>query len=234
MSQCATCHAGCCRSFVVPVTGADVLKIISAQKLSFWDFVCRWADPDGAIALKYAPHFYFRDTPQIPYVISLIQEYSSLFPGTARCKFLIEGAPTHEQPLGISQCGIYGERPSACRVFPTKFDHAGELAILYDVPKEGRGGSHPVYRLCPRKWEPHDLDPISQVQDLVIARYEMDFFFKLARGWNARPGEWRTFPDFLQLVYSQRVLPEAYDDLDEESSPDSESATILQFPRRAA
>src|SRR5436309_1350773 len=134
MSQCANCHAGCCRSYVVPVHGADVLRIMSQRKLSFWDFVCRWADPDGAIALKYAPHFHFRDQPDVPYVISLIQEYSSQFPGTARCKFLDEGAQSGEHPLGTAKCGIYEDRPSACRVFPTKFDSTGELAVLYDVP----------------------------------------------------------------------------------------------------
>ena len=231
MSQCATCHAGCCRSYVVPLTGADILGIMSQRQLSFWDFACRWADHEGTIALKYAPHFFFRDDPETPYVISLLQEFSSQFPETTRCKFLVEGAPTREQPLGISHCGIYGERPSACRVFPTKFDSAGELAVLCDVPKEGKGGSHPVYRLCPRQWEPHELDPIRQVQDLVIARYEMNFFFKLARAWNARPGEWTSFPDFLQLVYAKRVLPKEFDD---ETASESEPATIIPFPRIAA
>lgn len=231
MSQCATCHAGCCRSYVVPLTGADILQVMSARKLSFWDFVCRWPDPEGTIALKYAPHFFFRDDPQTPYVISLIQDYSTLFPETTKCKFLVEGAPTAEAPLGISHCGIYGERPSACRVFPTKFDAAGELAILCDVPAAGKGGSHPVYRLCPQQWQPQDLDQIAQVQSLVIAKYEMNFFFKLARAWNARLGEWTSFPDFLQLVYAKRVLPKERDD---EPTADSDGPTVLQFPRIAA
>jgi Fe-S-cluster containining protein len=205
---------------------------MSEQKRSFWDFACRWADPDGTIALKYAPHFFFRDNPRTPYVIALIQEYSSLFPGTTRCKFLVEGSPTPEQSLGISHCGIYGERPSACRVFPTKFDSGGELAILCEVPKEGKGGIHPIYRLCGRQWEPKDLDPVKQVQDLVIAKYEMNFFFKLARGWNARPGEWKSFPDFLQMVYAKRILPQQQEEEDLAESDDS--ATIIPFPRIAA
>ena len=231
MGQCATCHAGCCRSFVVPLTGADILRIISQKKLSFWDFACRWADPEGAIALKYAPHFHFRDQPQTPFVISLIQEQSSQFPGTPRCRFLVEGPQSAEQPLGVSHCGIYGERPSACRVFPTKFDHSGELAVIYDVPAAGRGLSHPVYQLCPRAWRPEDLDPIQQVQDLVVARYEMSFFFKLAAAWNARPGEWSLFPDFLQMVYAKRVITA---DEDREAEPVLEPSELLEFPRIAA
>ena len=236
MSQCATCHAGCCRTYVVPLTGADIMQIISRQKLSFWDFACRWADPDGTIALKYAPHFYFPDQPHTPYVISLIQEYSSHFPGTTRCKFLAEGAPTGENPLGISHCGIYGERPSACRVFPTKFDRSGELAVLCDVPAAGKNGSHPVYQLCPRSWKPDDLDPVQQVQDLVVAKYEMSFFFKLAAAWNARPGEWKLFPKFLQMVYAQRILGQEAGREDEEL--EFEHATnedeSVRFPRLAA
>ena len=228
MIQCATCHAGCCRTYVVPLTGADILRIISRRQLSFWDFACRWADPNGAIAREYAPHFHFRDQPDTPYVISLIQEYSSHFPGTTRCKFLAEGAPTAQHPLGISQCGNYEDRPSACRVFPTKFDRTGELAVLCDMPSVGRGGSHPVYQLCPQKWEPNDLDPIQQVQDLVVAKYEMDFFFKLARAWNERPGDWLLFPEFLRLVYSRRVL--AKEEI--ETIPIPEPAA--QFPRIAA
>ena len=231
MSQCATCHAGCCRTYVVPVTGADIVKIASRQNLSFWDFVCRWADPQGAIALKYAPHFHFQDQPETPFVISLIQEESRQFPATNRCTFLVEGAQSSEFPLGISQCGIYGERPSACRVFPTKFDHSGELAVLCDVPASGRDGSHPVYNLCPRSWEPGDLDPIQQVQDLVVAKYEMDFFFKLAAAWNERPGDWSLFPDFLQMVYAKRVL-RADEDRQVEAEPDPEE--VIRFPRLAA
>lgn len=233
MSQCATCHAGCCRSYVVPLTGADILRIMADQTLSFWDFACRWADPQGTIALKYAPHFFFRDAPQVPFVISLIQEASRNFPQTARCKFLDEGSPTAEHPLGISKCGIYDSRPSACRVFPTKFDRAGELAILCDIPTQGPAGSDSPYRLCSKPWQPQDLDPIRHVQDLVVARYEMDFFFKLARSWNARPGDWRLFPEFLQLVYANRVLPKDHE-ADAHHEAEGDSSSVLPFRRNAA
>lgn len=231
MSQCATCHAGCCRTYVVPVTGADILGIMAQQKLSFWDVACRWADPDGGIALKYAPHFFFQDAPRIPFVIALLQRESGVFPGSKCCQFLDEGAPTSEHPLGVSRCGIYGARPAACRVFPTKFDRSNELAVLCDVPAQGKAGADPVYRLCPRPWKPEDLNPIEQVQHLVVARYEMNFFFKLAAGWNARPGNWREFPRFLQLVYANRVIAKDQDD-----PPDVETVPLRAepFPRIAA
>src|SRR5262249_23481052 len=133
--------------------------------------------------------------------------------------------------LGVSACGIYGERPSACRVFPTRFDDSGDLAVIYDVPPTGKAGGHPVYQLCPRTWKPDDLDPLQQVQDLVIAKFEMNFFCKLASPWNARPGEWRLFPDFLQSVYARRVI--AHED-DQEVDPVPAPAEVVRFPRLAA
>ena len=103
--------------------------------------------------------------------------------------------------------------------------------MIYDVPAASREGGHPVYKLCPRPWKPEDLNPLQQVQDLVLAKFEMNFFFKLAAAWNADPGEWRLFPDFLQLVYSRRVIT-ADADRGEESAP--EPAETVTFPRIAA
>ena len=207
MSPCHGCHAGCCRSFAVPVTGADVLRIEKHLGLSFWDFVCRWADEEGTIARNYAPHFRFSDEPETPFVICLMHAASEYFPGTTKCRFLMEGAPDAEHPLGEARCSIYRSRPGACRAFPAKLNPTGELAVLQDVPERGRPGGEALYELCPRPWEPADLDPLETPQDLVVAQYEMRFFFQLADMWNRSPRSWTAFPDFLRLVYSNRVLP---------------------------
>ena len=207
MSMCTGCHSGCCRSFAIPVTGADILRIETKLGLVFWDFVCRWADPEGRIARKHAPQFYFQDEPQTPFVICLTHEMSPIFEGTTRCKFLVENAPDDEHPMGTAHCGIYDARPGACRAYPTKLNPSEDLAIIYDVPETGRTGS-PLYQLCPRPWEPADIDPIQGMQDLVTAKFEMDFFRSLAESWNANPGPWEVFPDFLRIVYAARVLRE--------------------------
>ena len=206
MSPCDDCHAGCCRSFAVPVSGADIIRIEQGLELSFWDFVCRWADPDGRIALNYAPHFFFEDEPETPFVISLMHHESEYFQGTTRCRFLTEGAPDAEHPLGQARCGIHKFRPGACRVFPTKFDPANELAVIQDVPERSREDDAQVYNLCPRPWEPSDLHAIQPLHDLVIARYEMQYFQRIAELWNRNPKQWHGFPDFLRLVYAQRVV----------------------------
>lgn len=207
MPPCQNCHAGCCRSFAVPITGADIFRIASQTGAGFWDFVCRWADPEGQIALNHAPHFRFRDEPETPFVICLLTEQSQLVPGTSRCHFLAEGPADADAPLGRGQCTIHGARPGSCRAFPSKLSQEGDLAILYDLPSSGRSGGNPMYSLCPRPWTPADVDPITQVQDLVVATYEMRFFHRLADIWNDEPGDWHLFPDFLEIVYSSRVRP---------------------------
>ena len=223
-SQCVGCHAGCCRSFAVPVTGADVLRIERDLNLSFWDFGCRWADPEGKIARKYAPHFFFSDEPKTPFVICLRHEASATFPDTTKCRFLVETPPTAEKPLGQGSCGIHPSRPSACRAFPTKFNPTGELVVLHDVPARGRAQDHPAYTLCPRPWRPDEIDPLQAPQDLAVAKYEMDFFHSVAGLWNRVPRAFGLFPDFLRLVYGNRVLRE----------PEAPAATpgrsILPFP----
>lgn len=222
MGPCETCHAGCCRGFAVPVTGADILRIEQELQLSFWEFACRWADPEGKIAQNYAPRFHFDDEPETPFVICLLHEASRFVAGTGKCRFLTECAPDGEHPLGPARCGIYHSRPAACRAFPVKFNETGELAVIYDVPASPREEEHPAYDLCPREWEPRDLDPLETVQTLVWADYERKFFAQVADYWNGSPGDWRTFPDFLRAVYSRRVL--------HESDLQGEGPVILPLP----
>lgn len=209
MGICSGCHSGCCRSYVVPTTGADILRIEQNLDLDFWQFVCRWEDKDGAIALKYAPHFHFADEPETPWVICLMQTPSELFPGTTKCQFLKEGPPDENSPLGTGVCGIYENRPSACRAFPTKFNETSDLVLIHEVPERGRPlNSNPAYKLCPRPWTKDDIDPIQAAEDLTVARFEMNFFHTLAKLWNRRPQEWELFPHFLRMVYDARVIEE--------------------------
>ncbi len=223
MGICEGCHAGCCRSFAVPVTGADIIRIERDTQLTFWDFVVRWADDHGAIARNYAPHFQFRDEPGTNFVIALMQEESASLPGSSKCKFLSETPPSPDAPLGTGNCGIYEARPSACRAFPTKLNQTGEVAVVHDIPERGRPGNHPAYSLCPRPWEPADVDPINALGDLVVARYEMTFFHKVAAVWNRELRDWAIFPSFLREVYASRVLPEsvAAAAADSQATPDA-------------
>lgn len=206
MSPCDQCHSGCCRAFAIPVNGADILRIERDLQLSFNDFVCRWPDPSGSVTSGHAPQFYFEDRPRTPYAICLRRAPSQYLAGVSRCLFLQETPPTEESPLGRAHCGIYGARPAACRVFPTRFNASGTLAVITEVAENAcPDDPHPALNLCPRPWEVEDIDPIASLQDLVIERFENAFFHEVAAAWNDSPGPWELFPEFLHLIYQQRV-----------------------------
>jgi Fe-S-cluster containining protein len=208
MGICDSCHAGCCRAFAVPVTGADIVAIKRRLGLPFDDFIRRLPDHSGRLANGAVPHFAFEDTPATPYVICLSQTRSEFHANSNKCRFLIECAPDEEFPLGRARCGIYGVRPSACRVFPTKFNATNDLAVVVDIPERLRQNANPAYTLCPRPWQPEDVDPIQAVQDLAVLKYELAFFWQVADLWNRSPKSWSAFPQFLEIVYSKRVTRE--------------------------
>lgn len=216
MSPCQNCHAGCCRSFAVSITGADIIRIERDLKLNFWDFVCRWEDREGLITRGQAPQFFFDDEPSVPFAICLMHSQSQFFQKSTKCRFLMEGAPDRDYPLGQARCGIYGSRPSACRIFPTRLSSSGQIAEIYDIPSHGRHEQLPIYELCPRPWIPADLDPVQTVEDLVIARFEQLFFQQLARVWNKSPQSWASFPDFIRFVYEKRLIRKTASEMEAE------------------
>jgi Fe-S-cluster containining protein len=191
----------------VPITGADVLRIEREEGREFSDFACRWADPEGRVGRRMAPHFFFADEPRTPFVICLRHGASATHPGTTKCGFLVEEPATTARPLGTARCGIYANRPMACRSFPMKLNATGELTVLYDVPPRGRtDDDHPAYALCPRPWRPGEVDPLQGPQDLAVAKFEMEFFRTVALAWNRVPRAFEDFPAFLRLIYLNRVL----------------------------
>lgn len=231
MGLCQGCHAGCCRSFAVPITGADMLRLERETGTTFWDFACRWADEQGQIAAHYAPHFHFEDEPHTPFVICLQHESSQLFPDSPRCLYLKEFPADADHPLGTAHCGMYQGRPAACRVFPTKFDVNNELPIIHPVPEYGRQEKLPQFKLCPRQWTPADIDPLESAQELVVARYEMRFFHQLARLWNRNPGPWAIFPDFLREVYANRVTLMPQQEAEDLMTEDDIRKNIVKIPQ---
>lgn len=228
MSPCHGCHAGCCRAFAVPITGADVMRMERELQLDFWQLACRWEDRDGAISAGVVPQLRFEDDPTIPYVLCLLHEPSQTFPATTKCRFLIEQPPSAEAPLGRGSCGVYQSRPLSCRVFPTKLSESGSLAVLYDVPAHGRShDSSPAFDLCPQPWSVDDVEPVAAVQDLVLLQFELRFFHQVATMWNRQPGRWQDFPEFLRLVYQHRVQPPQRE---VDAADHADHRSILKFP----
>ncbi|NNJ24801.1 YkgJ family cysteine cluster protein [Alienimonas chondri] len=204
-TPCDDCHGGCCRSFAVPVTGADVFRLTRETGRSFWEVACRWPDPEGKISRRYAPALHFADDPSASTVLCLTHEASESLPGSTRCRFLDETAPTADRPRGTGQCGVYEQRPASCRSFPMRFASDGHLVKVHDVPARGRSGTHPAYDLCPRPWTAEDVDPLTAPGELAAARWEMDFFRRVAAAWNRSPRSAEAFPEFLEAVYAGRI-----------------------------
>lgn len=228
MSPCHGCHAGCCRAFAVPVTGADVVRMERELARDFWSFVCRWEDHDGAISAGVVPQLFFDDTPNVPYVLCLLHEASGNFPKTTKCSFLREQPRSAESPLGTAACSIYESRPLSCRIFPTRLSDSGSLAVLYDVPANGRPSDpSPAFDLCQRSWSVDEVDPVAAVQNLVVMKFELQFFGQVAALWNRAPGRWQDFPEFLRLVYDGRVRAAPASTSNEDAG---ETRSILKFP----
>ncbi len=205
-TPCGSCDAGCCRAFAVPLTGTDVIRIMQQRGHSFADFVCRWADPDGLISRQIAPQFRFEDDPDTPFVIGILQNESMAFPGTRKCRFLVETPEASRPGASLSTCSIYESRPGACRVFPFRFEPSGSVGIQPDVSKNF--GTRPPAALCPSEWTVSDEQRQQAGIDLTDCLEQMALFRLIAEYWNAVAGPWPLFPAFLIDIYS-RLLSQA-------------------------
>lgn len=205
---CRACHAGCCRSFVVPVTGHDLLRIRHATGLEVWDFACRWEDDGSTIPEEFAPRLVFPDAPDRKFVVGLKHVLSTLFPATDRCEFLREspleptaGGSLSETSGCATHCEIHSSRPGVCRLFPLKLDTSGSYEQR-ELPTHGRDSSDPAYRLCPRDWTPDELRSAHppELQDEV--RGDLLVWREVASLWNETGLSAEHFPEFLDAIYS--------------------------------
>lgn len=200
-SPCASCSASCCREYAVPLTGADIARIIAERSVDFWDFVCRWEDRDGLISRGIVPQFHFEDEPDTPFVIGLRPVESRQRPGTRMCCFLEEGSDG--EPCGGSACcGVYESRPIVCRVFPFHRDSAGRVGVQPGVER-GTAASDGRPSLCPSRWNLAEEQCEQVGDDLDRCRDEIALLGLLAARWNRRPGPWELFPEFLRIVTAQ-------------------------------
>jgi hypothetical protein len=108
---CFSCHAPCCISYVIPLTGFDLWRVVRVLQVpwhevaearsdrdAFWDF---FALDDT----KKRHCFYLRAHP------------------TGACVLLLE------LPGGHHRCGSHEGRPLACRVYPYKITGSSQLGL---------------------------------------------------------------------------------------------------------
>ena len=154
---CADCEGRCCRQYLVPLTCFDVHALARALVLHPEQFaeLVPDADPDGIRLEPGGPTF------------SIVLARRDPAAERPPCVFLME------LPGGAARCGVYADRPLACRAFPMT-PSAGGAAVLPDIP-------------CPAgSWEPDALDPSGWSPTLRRAASEGEAHRRVVASWNKR------------------------------------------------
>jgi Fe-S-cluster containining protein len=157
-NPCATCGA-CCRSYIVPLCGYDVWLISTRQRLAPEQFLVAFPQdetcPDGFVLSSEEP----------PYGLALDKQ--GKFQPQSSCVFLMHLAGGH------TRCGIYNDRPVACRAYPmaiwsrTVFQRSDSLCPPDSWPKREVG-------------RPHWRDALQSFH------MQMDIYNEVVARWNAR------------------------------------------------
>lgn len=224
MQVCSSCHAGCCRKFNVHLTGYDILKL---KKNLDIDYICfsQIHPVKKEYVEKYSKQvalFKFTNFSEDEYYTFYLRRIKSNYmTDSYKCMFLQEWdgkdflLPNFS---GITaRCGIYDNKPFACAIYPAKL-HEDGLTGLAGNPPGANESSNPAYNLCHRPLTDEDLADYSgnTIRNLVIYKYEMDYFRSLAEVWNKSPRDFAQFFAFLEIAYKNRIL---YNDSEEIKEP---------------
>ena len=148
----------CCRSFLVPVFGHDLYRLVTRRNLDprGFTFFCEQEEPDRVgFRLQAGGTTY-----------GLALGKKNKLEVTQPCTFLIEHGD------GTSRCGVYEDRPVACQVYPMSRTKGG-ISLL------------PAALCPPDAWgpdegaNPHWADGLHRV-----SRYR-DTYVEVVNRWNA-------------------------------------------------
>lgn len=175
---CSDCMGRCCRSYFVPVTGYDVWRISTGQRLPPESFVVVRQHGDDT-----SQHGFYLDPAQKPYYLTLDKKdrLSRLRP----CIFLVELA------TGEGKCGIYPDRPAVCRAYPLSLMH-GEARMTHNA-------------VCPPgSWSQAELSHTTSRDAPRRAYIELDLYAQVVARWNSRvaqdPGESVTLNEYFSYL----------------------------------
>ena len=219
MEFCSICHAGCCRSMNVDVTGYDILKIHNTLGLSLPLFITalrqegeKYEENRGRLAM-----FKFADlAPDIYYKLILQSVPTNIFgENSSKCIFLMEWNP---QKFGLNEpitarCGIYNLRPLTCRTFPTKLNENLEPVMLdpyttYQQLKTilAKSCLQALSKSCRRTGFKNFSE--QYYKDLYNNIIEMNFFGKLLKSGIKNPEVSDNLLDFLKKNTQQAFTAE--------------------------
>lgn len=163
---CLGCEGQCCTTYIVPLTGYDVWRIVQAQRLAPELFVQR------------EPEDYPTDTGFLLRPVGSTYGLSLQHHHTRRnerpCVFLMQLRE------GVQRCGIYAHRPLACQTYPIHIQQEQPL------PREDM--------LCPPgSWSGAAHNPASWRERLQLQDQQWQQYAGVVRAWNdavrARPVE---------------------------------------------
>lgn len=109
MQTCLNCEGRCCTTYIVPVTGLDVWRIVQAQRLAPELFVQR--EPESH---PVASGFLLRPNGS---TYGLALQHQPARHNERPCVFLMQ------LRAGVKRCGIYAHRPRACQTYPIRMQH---------------------------------------------------------------------------------------------------------------
>ncbi|EKE04582.1 MAG: hypothetical protein ACD_20C00046G0003 [uncultured bacterium] len=212
MQICNDCHAGCCRKYNTHLTGYDILKIKKNLGMDYLYFLqlAPIKEENVEKTLKHTALFRFTNLGDGYFAFYMKRVKSRYFPDSHKCIFLQEwDGDDFLLPVDkvISRCGIYGIRPITCAIYPTKLHDDGLIGIAGNPDNDNASGNA-AYDLCPRPLIEEDFAGCSgdDVQNLVLYKYEMNYFKSLSEVWNAEPGDFAKFIAYLEAAYKNRIL----------------------------
>lgn len=174
---CHTCSGACCRNYIVGVTGYDIWRISTTERLAPESYLIAGhqkeensegflLDPDGR-----------------PFFLAL--DKRGRFHRYQPCVFLMDLAS------GNGRCGIYGHRPAACRVYPMTISR-GEVRLA-------------EHAICPPgSWSQAEIARPNWREAVKRTFVESDIYTEVVSRWNARvahsPGQSFTLNEFLSYL----------------------------------
>ena len=217
-AMCDTCHAGCCRGYNLLITGFDALRMSRELSLPLGEF-CTLLSFTPEQAKRFEPTFAAirlagPNTEGKRYFLALKRIESRLIPNTVKCYFLNEWKREHPAPQReghsgrqvVARCSVYGSRPMMCRTYPTSLHSQVSLGFISTPRPIDLADKHPIYQLCPEKWEASSFstDPTTVLHNLAIHRYEADFYNQAVLEFNKEARGVEDFFPFLARVYENR------------------------------
>ena len=167
-TSCLGCgDRGCCTSYMVPLNGRDVWRLSISQRMRPDEFVLAFAHPDAG------SDGFILEAGGEDHTLILDKKGKLRLKGP--CIFLMQLAGD------ILRCGVYANRPSACRAYPMIRWQDDAQQRTWVAP---RGDA-----LCPPgSWQGSAADQRSWGASVQLVDMEYDVYASVVMRWNERVG----------------------------------------------